>query len=161
MRLPWRARESATWWPVAARAWPNRRSNCSGRFTQRVIVNYDPDTAGQTATERSLAACWSRISKCACWRCRDRRQESRPGFIHPRKGRGRLHQAAEGSAALCGLLDCRRAADGFDDRRRKTARGEFSFAVRAENSQPHSALGMGHAHRAAACAWTSRCCARR
>src|SRR5712671_808479 len=26
-----------------------------GRFTKRVIVNYDPDTAGQTATERSLA----------------------------------------------------------------------------------------------------------
>jgi DNA primase len=26
-----------------------------GRFTRRVIMNYDPDTAGQTATERSLA----------------------------------------------------------------------------------------------------------
>src|SRR5467141_3596969 len=26
-----------------------------GRFTRRVIVNYNPDTAGQTATERSLA----------------------------------------------------------------------------------------------------------
>ena len=26
-----------------------------GRFTRRVIVNYDPDTAGQAATERSLA----------------------------------------------------------------------------------------------------------
>jgi DNA primase len=26
-----------------------------GRFTRRVIVNYDPDTAGQSATERSLA----------------------------------------------------------------------------------------------------------
>jgi DNA primase len=26
-----------------------------GRFTRRVIVNYDPDAAGQTATERSLA----------------------------------------------------------------------------------------------------------
>ena len=25
-----------------------------GRFTRRVVVNYDPDTAGQTATERSL-----------------------------------------------------------------------------------------------------------
>src|SRR5438309_2269045 len=27
-----------------------------GRFTKRVIVNYDPDTAGQAATERSLSA---------------------------------------------------------------------------------------------------------
>ena len=27
-----------------------------GRFTKRVVVNYDPDTAGQAATERSLAA---------------------------------------------------------------------------------------------------------
>jgi DNA primase len=26
-----------------------------GRFTRRVVVNYDPDTAGQAATERSLA----------------------------------------------------------------------------------------------------------
>src|SRR5271157_5807105 len=26
-----------------------------GRFTKRVIVNFDPDTAGQTATERSVA----------------------------------------------------------------------------------------------------------
>src|SRR5207253_1368146 len=26
-----------------------------GRFTKRVIVNYDPDTAGQAATERSIA----------------------------------------------------------------------------------------------------------
>ena len=26
-----------------------------GRFTRRVVVNYDPDAAGQTATERSLA----------------------------------------------------------------------------------------------------------
>jgi DNA primase len=26
-----------------------------GRFTRRVIVNYDPDTAGQTATERSIS----------------------------------------------------------------------------------------------------------
>ncbi len=26
-----------------------------GRFTRRVVVNYDPDTAGQTATERSLS----------------------------------------------------------------------------------------------------------
>ena len=27
-----------------------------GRFTKRVVVNYDPDTAGQAATERSLSA---------------------------------------------------------------------------------------------------------
>src|SRR5262249_3579919 len=27
-----------------------------GRFTKRVIVNYDPDTAGQAATERSLSS---------------------------------------------------------------------------------------------------------
>lgn len=26
-----------------------------GRFTRRIVMNYDPDTAGQTATERSLA----------------------------------------------------------------------------------------------------------
>jgi len=44
------------WLQVAARLWPNRRLNCSDGLTKRVIVNYDPDSAGQAATERSLSA---------------------------------------------------------------------------------------------------------
>ena len=54
MRSPWRARESPTWSRAAARAWPKPQIKLLGRFTQRVVVNYDPDTAGQAATERSL-----------------------------------------------------------------------------------------------------------
>jgi len=55
-RLRWRAQGSATSWRAAGRPWQNRRSNYWGRFTKRVIVNYDPDVAGQAATERSLVA---------------------------------------------------------------------------------------------------------
>ena len=36
-----------------------------GRFTRRVIVNYDPDTAGQAATERSLIAAARKRIRCA------------------------------------------------------------------------------------------------
>jgi len=39
-----------------------------GRFTRRVIVNYDR-TAGQTATERSLSLLLEHDLKSACWRC--------------------------------------------------------------------------------------------
>ena len=35
------------------------------RFTKRIIVNYDPDTAGQAATERSLTLFSNTISKSA------------------------------------------------------------------------------------------------
>ena len=54
MRSPWRARASRTWSQAAAPAWPKPQIKLLGRFTQRVVVNYDPDTAGQVATERSL-----------------------------------------------------------------------------------------------------------
>src|SRR5258707_10164944 len=36
------------------RSIPEPQIKLLGRFTKRVIVNYDPDVAGQAATERSL-----------------------------------------------------------------------------------------------------------
>ena len=42
------------WSQAAALALPKAQIKLIARFTHRVIVNFDPDTAGQTATERSL-----------------------------------------------------------------------------------------------------------
>jgi len=33
---------------------PNPKQSCSGRFSKNVVVNFDPDTAGARATERTL-----------------------------------------------------------------------------------------------------------
>ena len=46
---------SATSSQVAAPALAEPQIKLLSRFTHRVIVNYDPDTAGQTATERSIS----------------------------------------------------------------------------------------------------------
>src|SRR5204862_5872252 len=58
--------------------------------------------------------------------------------------------SAERSTAVRGLPNCEGAANGFVDGRREAARGEFSPPVRPEDSKPHLALRVGHAHRPAA-----------
>jgi len=55
MPSPSPAPVSATWSPVAAPALAEPQIKLLSRFTKRVIVNYDPDSAGQIATERSVA----------------------------------------------------------------------------------------------------------
>ena len=115
------------------------------RFTRRVIVNYDPDTAGQAATERSLPFCWSRIATCAFWRC----PAGRTPTASSRRRRGGLSQAAGSRAALSRLSDRPRAAVGHGHGGREVARGEFPDALRAANSQRAAAFGMGLAHLAA------------
>ena len=116
------------------------------RFTRRVIVNYDPDTAGQAATERSLThpARAGRRSK----RAGPARRQG-PGQLHQVRRRRRIHEIAEGSAALRRLPDLARPKNGYDHRGRKTSRREFPAALRAARARPHPALGVGHAHRAA------------
>jgi len=55
-----------------------------GRFTKRVIVNYDPDAAGQAATERfPLPAPRTGFRSARTCASSHRRQESRPGPVHP------------------------------------------------------------------------------
>ena len=117
------------------------------RFTRRIIVNYDPDTAGQAATERSLTILLEQGAEV--------RVLALPGgkdpdsFIRCRRRRG-LHEIAERSPALRRLSDFARPQNGHDHGGRKTSRREFPDALRAAHSGPHPALGMGHAHRAAA-----------
>ena len=121
-----------------------------GRFTKRVIVNYDPDAAGQAATERSISLLLEQdfeVRVLALPAIGDKKAD--PGFVHPRKGRGSVHQSLERVAALRGLPDRAGAANGFDNGRRETAGAEFSDALFAEDPQPAVALGMGHADFAA------------
>ena len=115
-----------------------------GRFTRRVIVNYDPDTAGQVATERSITlAARKRIRRA---RPRAARR-SRSRQIPEGTGRRRLPQTPRAVAALSRLPDRPRAPDGPHHGRRKSCRAEFPDALRAAPPESPAALGMGHPHR--------------
>ena len=109
-------------------------------------MNYDPDTAGQAATERSLAILLESRIRCARPRAA-RRQGSRQ--LHAEQGaeayRKLLAQAPPYLDYLIGRarqMD-RTTAEG------KVARGEFPDALRAAHPEPPAALGMGLAHRPA------------
>ena len=114
-------------------------------------MNYDPDAAGQSGHGTfACRCCWSRISRCGCWRCRrygDKKAD--PDLYIREKGADAYIKLLKEAPPYVDYLIAPRAADGSVDRRREVARGEFSFAVCAENSQSHFALGMGHADRAA------------
>jgi len=131
-----------------------------GRFTKRVIVNYDPDAAGQAARSAPSRCSSSRISRCACWRSRRWRQESRSRFVHSREG-GRRTSKLERIAAVCGLPDCAGPANGFDDGRRQAARLEFSDALFAKEFRTGCCARNGPRGFRSNCASMSQCCARR
>ena len=128
------------------------------RFTKRVIVNYDPDTAGQLATERSISLLLEndfevRVLGAPGHEFNGRRwhqifEKRRSGPLYPRNGCRSVHKIIKGCAAVCRLFDRPGAAHGPFYRRRKITRSEFSFAVRAENSEPPVKVRMGHTHRA-------------
>ena len=59
------------------------------RFTRRIIVNYDPDTAGQAATERSLTLLLEQGTEVRVLALA-RRQG--PGQFHPLRRRRGLHR---------------------------------------------------------------------
>ena len=77
-----------------------------GRFTRRVVVNYDPDTAGQAATERSLTLLLEKEF--------DVRVLALPGGADPDKflkeqGAEAYQEAARAGAAVSRLPDRARA----------------------------------------------------
>ena len=112
-----------------------------------------------TSRHRALADAAARAGRRSARPGAARRQGSRQ--LHPRRRRRGVHEIAQRSPALRRLLDLARPQNGPDFGGRKIARREFPDALRAARSGPHSALGMGHAHRAAACASRSPCCANR
>ena len=115
-----------------------------GRFTRRVVVNYDPDTAGQAATERSLALLLEKEF--------DVRVLALPGGADPDKflkeqGADAYSKLLAQAPPYLDYLIGRARADGPHDGRGKSGRAEFSDALRAAAAEPAAALGMGHADR--------------
>ena len=121
------------------------------RFTHRIVVNYDPDTAGQAATERSLALLLEQNfeMRVLALPAIDGKPADPDSYVQKKGAEAYREVAGEGSG-VSGLLDRARAADGPCDRRRKVARREFSDAARAAHRESAAALGMGDANRAAA-----------
>src|SRR5262249_44688481 len=111
-----------------------------GRFTKRVVVNYDPDTAGQSATERSLSLLLEQDFEVRVLALPPVGDKSRSRPLHPRKRRGAISKPAEGSAVVCRLPDHASAPDGFEQRRSQDASGKFPASVRPENPESHFAL---------------------
>ena len=115
-----------------------------GRSTRRVIVNYDPDTAGQTATERSLTLLLEKEFEVKVL--------ALPGGADPDKfikeqGCGSLQEVARSGASVSRLPDRACAANGPDVGCRKSGCAQFSDALRPAASEPPAAFGMGHANR--------------
>ena len=132
------------------------------RFTKRVIVNYDPDNAGQAATERSLALLLEQdfeVRVLALPPVGDKKAD--PDLFIREKGAEAYRKVLEEVAALRRLFNCSRAPDGSHDRRRENSRGKFSASLRAKNPKSPASFRMGHANRAAVAASMSRYCAQR
>ncbi len=86
------------------------------RFTRRIIVNYDPDTAGQSR-DRALADPPARAGRRSARPRAARRQG--PGQLYQIRRRRGLHQIAERSSAVCRLPDFARPQNGHVHRRKE------------------------------------------
>ncbi len=83
-----------------------------GRFTRRVVVNYDPDIAGQAATERSLTLL---LEKEFDVRVLALPARLRSGQISKGARRRSLQEAVDSSSSVPGLFDWPRQTDGSND----------------------------------------------
>ena len=118
------------------------------RFTRRIIVNYDPDTAGQAATERSLTILLEQDAEVRVLALPGGERGDPDSFIR-----------AEGAAAYTKLLkEAPPYVDYLIARARKMDLPRRKENLRAVNflmpyvqriPDRHPAFGMGHAHRAA------------
>ncbi len=93
------------------------------RFTKRIVVNYDPDNAGQAATERSLALLLEQDfdTRVLALPSLDGKPAD-PDSLYSEKRRGGIPQAAGKRTAVSGLFNQPRAANGSDDRAGKIGR---------------------------------------
>ena len=110
-------------------------------------MNYDPDTAGQAATERSLAI----LLEQNC----DVRVLALPGgkdpdSVHPRRRRGRrIASCWQAAPSYLDYLIGRARQMGVATAEEKLRAMNFLHALRAAHSERAAALGMGFADRAA------------
>ena len=118
-----------------------------GRFTKRIIVNYDPDTAGQTATERSLTLLLEQdfeVRVLALPPIGDKKAD--PDLFIRERGAEAYIKALKEAPPYVDYLIARARQMDMSTRRRETARPEFSASLRAANSESISALRMGNAN---------------
>ncbi len=115
-----------------------------GRFTRRVVVNYDPDTAGQAATERSLTLL---LEKEFDVRVLALPRRLRSGQISKGTRRRSLQETVTAGSAVLGLFNWPRQTDGSNYCERASDGPQFSDAIRAALTKPAVAFGVGHAHR--------------
>ncbi len=73
-----------------------------GRFSKNVVVNFDPDTAGARATERTLGLLVEEEFNIKVAHARNR---IRPRSLHPAQGQGRVWRGAQELAKIFRLSD--------------------------------------------------------
>ena len=126
------------------------------RFTRRIVVNYDPDTAGQAATERSLTLLLEKEF--------DVRVLALPGGADPDKfikeqGVEAYKKLLMQAPPYLDYLISRARQHGSHHRAGKSRRAEFPDALRPAPSQSPVAFRMGHAHRFRIARGRTRVCA--
>ncbi len=132
-----------------------------GRFTHRIVVNYDPDSAGQAATERSLALLLEQDfeTRVLALPAIDGKPADPDSYVQ-KKGAEAYRELLGKAPAFLDYLIGRAQADGSFERRRQTARGEFSDAARAARAESAACARNGPRESRNSCAWTSRFCAK-
>ncbi len=136
---------------VAHAGFPNVVASCGtslaepqvrllARFTQRVVVNYDPDLAGRAATERSIALLLEKDF--------DVRVLALPGGADPdqfirEQGREAYEKLVAAALAYIEYLIGRARQMNISSVEGKVAALNFLMPLRSAAAQPHRSLGMG------------------
>ena len=119
-----------------------------GRFSKNVVVNFDPDTAGAKATERTLGLL---VEEEFQIKVLTLEQGFDPDLYIRRKGKDAYGAALRHFAKIFRLPDRARPRPiPGPHRRRQSQGGELSFAPRAARPQPHRARRTGAGNRAKA-----------
>ena len=127
------------------------------RFTRRVIVNYDPDTAGQAASERSLTLLLEKEFEVKVL--------ALPGGADPDKflkeqGTDAYRKLLKEAPQYIDYLIGRARKMDRSHGRRKSGRAEFSDALHPAQSRAVCCVRNGPRASPRNCASMSRCCAR-
>ena len=112
-----------------------------GRFSKNIVVNFDPDTAGAAAAERSLALLVSEDFQIKVLTL-ESRLRSRP--VHSAQGQRRVRRGAGTFAEILRLPDRARArAVSRSHSGRQSEGAELPAAAHSARSQPHCARRVG------------------
>ena len=92
--------DSRTSSPASGTAFTEHQANLLRRFTSNVVVNFDPDTAGANAAERSLVLLVEEEFEIKVLTLEAR---IRPRPLHPRHGEDCLHRRSRATRQHIGL----------------------------------------------------------